>query len=186
MLSNPSRLIENQVKFYKSTLQIWSDAQKDFLNQTENKADVSDRRFKESTWENNPYFKMIKNQYITSSNIIEETVNSIEGLSKPDKKQISFFTKQMVDFFSPTNFLGTNPEAIKEAIDTKGKSLVDGLENLVNDLEKNDGELNVSLTDDDAFEVGKNIAQSKGSVIFQNELFQLIHYEPQSLSLIHI
>ena len=180
MLSNPSRLIENQVKFYKSTLQIWSDAQKDFLNQTENKADVSDRRFKESTWENNPYFKMIKNQYITSSNIIEETVNSIEGLSKPDKKQISFFTKQMVDFFSPTNFLGTNPEAIKEAIDTKGKSLVDGLENLVNDLEKNDGELNVSLTDDDAFEVGKNIAQSKGSVIFQNELFQLIHYEPLS------
>ena len=144
MLSNPSRLIENQVKFYKSTLQIWSDAQKDFLNQTENKADVSDRRFKESTWENNPYFKMIKNQYITSSNIIEETVNRIEGLSKPDKKQISFFTKQMVDFFSPTNFLGTNPEAIKEAIDTKGKSLVDGLENLVNDLEKNDGELNVS------------------------------------------
>ena len=180
MLSNPSKLIENQVKFYKSTLQIWSDAQKDFLNQTENKTHSSDRRFKESTWENNPYFKMIKNQYITSSNIIEGTVNSIEGLSKPDKKQISFFTKQMVDFFSPTNFLGTNPEAIKEAIETKGKSLVDGLENLVNDIEKNDGELNVTLTDDKAFEIGKNIAQSKGSVIYQNELFQLIHYEPLS------
>ena len=180
MLSNPSKLIENQVKFYKSTLQIWSDAQKDFLNQTENKTHSSDRRFKESTWENNPYFKMIKNQYITSSNIIEGTVNSIEGLSKPDKKQISFFTKQMVDFFSPTNFLGTNPEAIKEAIETKGKSLVDGLENLVNDIEKNGGELNVTLTDDKAFEIGKNIAQSKGSVIYQNELFQLIHYEPLS------
>ncbi len=180
MLSNPSKLIENQVKFYKSTLQIWSDAQKDFLNQNENKTYSSDRRFKESTWENNPYFKMIKNQYITSSNIIEGTVNSIEGLSKPDKKQISFFTKQMVDFFSPTNFLGTNPEAIKEAIETKGKSLVDGLENLVNDIEKNGGELNVTLTDDKAFEIGKNIAQSKGSVIYQNELFQLIHYEPLS------
>ena len=180
MLSNPSKLIENQVKFYKSTLQIWSDAQKDFLNQTENKTHSSDRRFKETTWENNPYFKMIKNQYITSSNIIEGTVNSIEGLSKPDKKQISFFTKQMVDFFSPTNFLGTNPEAIKEAIETKGKSLVDGLENLVNDIEKNGGELNVTLTDDKAFEIGKNIAQSKGSVIHQNELFQLIHYEPLS------
>ena len=180
MLSNPSKLIENQVKFYKSTLQIWSDAQKDFLNQNENKTYSSDRRFKESAWENNPYFKMIKNQYITSSNIIEGTVNSIEGLSKPDKKQISFFTKQMVDFFSPTNFLGTNPEAIKEAIETKGKSLVDGLENLVNDIEKNGGELNVTLTDDKAFEIGKNIAQSKGSVIYQNELFQLIHYEPLS------
>ena len=59
-----------------------------------------------------------------------------------------------------------------------------GLENLVNDLEKNDGELNVSLTDDDAFEVGKNIAQSKGSVIFQKELFQLIHYEPLSITLV--
>ena len=178
MLSNPSKLIENQIKFYKSTLEIWSSAQRDFLNNDNDEKNFKDRRFKESIWESNPYFKMIKQQYLTSSNIIEETVKSIDGLSKSDEKQISFFTKQMIDFFSPTNFLGTNPEALKEAIDTKGKSLVHGLENLVNDLEKNDGELNVSLTDNKAFKVGENLAKSKGSVIFQNDLFQLIYYKP--------
>ncbi len=136
MLSNPSKLIENQIKFYKSTLEIWSSAQRDFLNNDNDEKNFKDRRFKESIWESNPYFKMIKQQYLTSSNIIEETVKSIDGLSKSDEKQISFFTKQMIDFFSPTNFLGTNPEALKEAIETRGKSLVDGLENLVNDLEK--------------------------------------------------
>ena len=177
MLSNPSKLIENQVKFYKSTLEIWSSAQKDFLNYDKEK-NFSDRRFKQSAWKNNPYFNMIKQQYLTSSKIIEDTVKSIDGLSQSDAKQISFFTKQMIDFFSPTNFLGTNPEALKEAIETKGKSLIDGLENLVNDLEKNDGELNVTLSDNKAFKIGENIAQSKGSVIFQNELFQLIHYKP--------
>ena len=72
----------------------------------------------------------------------------------------------------------TNPDALKEAMDTKGKSLVDGLENLVNDLEKNQGEFNVSLTDETAFEIGKNIANSEGSVIYQNRLYQLIYYKP--------
>ena len=79
---------------------------------------------------------------------------------------------QMLEFFSPTNFLMTNPDALKEAMDTKGKSLVDGLENLVEDLEKNDGEFNVSLTDETAFEIGNNIANSEGSVIYQNKLYQ--------------
>ncbi len=176
LLSNPSKLIENQIKFYKSTLEIWSNSHSEFF--FDNKNTNIDKRFKESTWQENPYFKMIKQQYLTSSSIVEETVKSIDGLSKSDQKQVSFFTKQMIDFFSPTNFLGTNPEALKAAIDTQGKSLVNGLENLVNDLEKNDGELNISLSDNKAFEVGVNIAQSKGSIIFQNELFQLIHYEP--------
>jgi len=178
ILSNPSKLIENQIKYYKSSLETWSDVQKYFLNQETTTTNKRDRRFKSDAWEDNPYFKMIKQQYLTSSDIIQETITGIEGLSFQEQKQITFFTKQMLEFFSPTNFLMTNPDALKEAMDTKGKSLVDGLENLVNDLEKNQGEFNVSLTDETAFEIGKNIANSEGSVIYQNRLYQLIYYKP--------
>ena len=178
ILSNPSKLIENQVKYYKSSLETWSDVQKYFLKQENNNSQKKDKRFKSVTWEENPYFKMIKQQYLTSSDIIQETITGIEGLSHPEQKQITFFTKQMLEFFSPTNFLMTNPDALQEAMETKGQSLVNGLENLVDDLEKNDGEFNVSLTDETAFEIGKNIANAEGSVIYENKLYQLIYYKP--------
>ena len=178
ILSNPSKLIENQVKYYKSSLETWSDVQKYFLNQENNNSQKNDKRFRSVTWEENPYFKMIKQQYLTSSDIIQETITGIEGLSHPEQKQITFFTKQMLEFFSPTNFLMTNPDALQEAMETKGQSLVNGLENLVDDLEKNDGEFNVSLTDETAFEIGKNIANAEGSVIYENKLYQLIYYKP--------
>ncbi len=178
ILSNPSKLIENQVKYYKSSLETWSDVQRYFLKQENNNSQKNDKRFKSVTWEENPYFKMIKQQYLTSSDIIQETITGIEGLSHPEQKQITFFTKQMLEFFSPTNFLMTNPDALQEAMETKGQSLVNGLENLVGDLEKNDGEFNVSLTDETAFEIGKNIANAEGSVIYENKLYQLIYYKP--------
>ena len=178
ILSNPSKLIENQVKYYKSSLETWSDVQKYFLKQENNNSQKNDKRFRSVTWEENPYFKMIKQQYLTSSDIIQETITGIDGLSHPEQKQITFFTKQMLEFFSPTNFLMTNPDALQEAMETKGQSLVNGLENLVDDLEKNDGEFNVSLTDETAFEIGKNIANAEGSVIYENKLYQLIYYKP--------
>ena len=178
ILSNPTKLIENQVKYYKSSLETWSDVQRYFLKQENNNSQKNDKRFKSVTWEENPYFKMIKQQYLTSSDIIQETITGIEGLSHPEQKQITFFTKQMLEFFSPTNFLMTNPDALQEAMETKGQSLVNGLENLVDDLEKNDGEFNVSLTDETAFEIGKNIANAEGSVIYENKLYQLLYYKP--------
>ena len=178
ILSNPSKLIENQVKYYKSSLETWSDVQRYFLKQENNNSRKNDKRFRSVTWEENPYFKMIKQQYLTSSDIIQETITGIDGLSHPEQKQITFFTKQMLEFFSPTNFLMTNPDALQEAMETKGQSLVNGLENLVDDLEKNDGEFNVSLTDETAFEIGKNIANAEGSVIYENKLYQLIYYKP--------
>ena len=178
ILSNPTKLIENQVKYYKSSLETWSDVQRYFLKQENNNSQKNDKRFKSVTWEENPYFKMIKQQYLTSSDIIQETITGIDGLSHPEQKQITFFTKQMLEFFSPTNFLMTNPDALQEAMETKGQSLVNGLENLVDDLEKNDGEFNVSLTDETAFEIGKNIANAEGSVIYENKLYQLLYYKP--------
>ena len=182
IFSNPSKLIENQVKYYKSTLENWTNIQNDILKN----ADISTKKDLEKTdqgWNENLYFKLIKQHYTISSKIIEETIDDLDSLSKSDKKQISFFTKQMIEFFSPSNFLGTNPEALTQALETNGKSLVDGLENLVTDVESSTGDLTVSLTDTQAFEVGENLAITEGRVIFRNDLFELIHFFMHALVL---
>jgi polyhydroxyalkanoate synthase len=91
---------------------------------------------------------------------------------------VEYFTKQIVDMLSPTNFLGTNPDALEKAIATDGESLVKGLENLISDIEANNGELLVTLADREAFEIGRNIATTPGSVVFRNRMLELIQYAP--------
>ena len=98
--------------------------------------------------------------------------------SRADKQRVEFFSQQIVDLFAPTNFLATNPEAMQKAVDTEGDSLVKGLENLVRDIEANEGDWLVTLSDPEAFQVGANIATSEGSVVFRNRMFELIQYAP--------
>ena len=95
-------------------------------------------------------------------------------LEPHSKKKLKFFTKQLVDAFSPANFPASNPEALKLAMETNGESLAKGLKNIADDLERG----RISMVDESAFEVGKNLALTPGSVVFQNEIFQLIHYQP--------
>jgi polyhydroxyalkanoate synthase len=177
MMNNPAKLIESQVRYYKASIEAWSDFQVSMMGAAQ-EAKVKDRRFRDEAWQTNPYFNMIKHQYLLSSEVIKDSVAEIEGLSEGEARQIQFFSQQLINFLSPQNFLGTNPEALKHAIETQGKSLVEGLENLVNDLEKGDGQLSVSLTDVNAFAVGENLATSDGRVVFRNRLFELIHYQP--------
>ncbi|MEK9850980.1 MAG: class I poly(R)-hydroxyalkanoic acid synthase, partial [Candidatus Puniceispirillum sp.] len=177
MMNNPAKLIESQVRYYKASIEAWSDFQTSILGAADDTA-KRDRRFRDEAWQTNPYFNMIKQQYLLSSEVIKGSVEELEGLSEGEARQIQFFSQQLINFLSPQNFLGTNPEALKYAIETQGKSLVEGLENLVNDLEKGDGKLSVSLTDADAFRVGENLATSEGQVVYRGTLFELIHYKP--------
>ena len=102
----------------------------------------------------------------------------LDGLDPADAKRVAFFSQQIVDLFSPTNFLATNPEAMARAVETEGESLVRGLENLVRDIEANHGDWLVTLSDPDAFRVGGNIATTPGKVVHRNRLFELIQYAP--------
>jgi len=102
----------------------------------------------------------------------------VEDLEAKEKQRLAHFTGQIVDLMAPTNFLPTNPDAIDRALETGGESLVQGLENLVNDLEANDGELVVRLADEAAFEIGGNIAATPGDVVFRNRMMELIQYQP--------
>jgi polyhydroxyalkanoate synthase len=123
---------------------------------------------------------LIKQQYLLSSQTIEAVTKDMAHLPDREQEKVNFFAKQVVDMFAPTNFLASNPDALEKAIATNGQSLVDGLENFVDDLESNQQGIAVRLADPDAFVVGKDIATSKGSVVFQNRMFQLIQYSPST------
>ena len=109
---------------------------------------------------------------------MQRTVSDVEGVDSRTAKKIDFYTRQFVDAMAPSNFLMTNPEVIKATMDSNGENLVKGLKNMLEDLERGEGTLRISMTDYDAFEVGKNLAITKGKVVFQNELMQLIQYSP--------
>ncbi|WP_339693412.1 class I poly(R)-hydroxyalkanoic acid synthase [Celeribacter baekdonensis] len=181
MMNNPARVIEHQVGHWGKTLKHYVDAQHRLA-----KGDMSpppdetpkDRRFANPAWDNNPYFNFIKQQYMMNAEAIETAVGDLEVMEDRERRRVDYFTRQIIDMMSPTNFLATNPDALQQAIDTDGESLVRGLENLVRDLEEHQGEAIVNLADKAAFKVGKNIGTSKGEVVFRNRMFELIQYAP--------
>ncbi|WP_375261233.1 PHA/PHB synthase family protein [Palleronia sp.] len=181
MMENPAKIMQAQVDYWGKTLTHYVEAQSrlmhgDFSPPPDETG--SDTRFTDEVWERHPMFNYLKQQYLMNAELVRNAVASVEGLAERDKKRLDFFSQQIVDMMSPTNFLGTNPEALSRAIETEGKSLVDGLENLVRDLERNGGELVVTLADPDAFTVGVDLATAPGKVVYSNRLFELIQYAP--------
>lgn len=179
-MANPARLIEHQAAYWSETLRHFAEAQRTALTgeKPDPPAAPADRRFSNPLWDSHPWFSFVRNQYLTNSEAVRRAVESIEGLSAREKQRLEYFSRQIMDMLAPTNFLATNPDALQRAIETDGQSLVDGLENLVRDLEANDGELIVRLADDSAFRVGENLATTPGQVVFRNRLFELIQYAP--------
>ncbi len=183
MMAHPSKIIEHQVSYWGKVLKHYVEAQH-LLAQGKLQAPADptpkDKRFSNPLWDTHPYFNFVKQQYLMNTEAIETAIRDIEGLEDKDRKRVEYFSRQIMDMFSPTNFLATNPEALERAVETEGQSLVDGLENLVRDIEASDGELLVSLADKNAFKVGGNIATTEGSVVFRNRLFELIQYAPRT------
>lgn len=181
MVSNPAKMVEHQVNYWGKTLKHYVEAQQT-LAKGEFKAppdpNPKDRRFSNPLWETHPFFNYLKQQYQLNAEAISTAVGDMETLSPEDRRRVEYFTKQIVDMFSPTNFLGTNPEALEKAVETDGESLVQGLENLVRDIESNQGDLLVTLADKEAFHVGQNIATTKGEVVYRNRMLELIQYAP--------
>ena len=128
--------------------------------------------------EQQPLFDVIKQSYLLSSNWLNTLVSGVQDVEPGTKRRAEFFMKMMTDAFSPSNFLISNPAALKAAIDSQGESLVRGMDNFAADLERGGGNLKISQTDTSKFEVGVNVATAPGKVVFQNELLQLLQFEP--------
>ena len=132
-----------------------------------------DRRFNAAEWRDNPAYSLLKQGYLLNSRLISDVVEAAE-LDDATKHKLRFYARQLVDAMSPANFAATNPDVLKAALESKGESVKAGFENLLADMRKG----GLTITDETAFEVGKNVAVSEGAVIFENELFQLIQYAP--------
>ncbi|MFV2034172.1 MAG: PHA/PHB synthase family protein [Halocynthiibacter sp.] len=189
MMQNPAKLYGQQVGFWTQSVKHFMEVQTALAaGNPEPSATAAadkdpgpqDRRFSNPMWQTHPYFSLIKNQYQLNAEAMQTAVADIDGIEGKDRQRLEYFTRQIIDMFAPTNFLGTNPDALSRAVETEGQSLVQGLENLVRDIEANDGDLLVSLADKDAFRVGENIATAKGEVVFRNRLMELIQFSPDT------
>ena len=179
MMQNPAKVLEHQIGYWGKTLKHYVEAQQ-MLAKGEFKAPVDDtpkdRRFANPLWDSHPAFNYLKQQYLFNAEAVQVAVQDMETLDPLDQARVAYFTKQIVDMLAPTNFLATNPDALERAVETDGASLVQGLENLVRDMEANNGELLVTLADREAFVVGQNIATTPGAVVFRNRMLELIQY----------
>ncbi|MDP3342704.1 class I poly(R)-hydroxyalkanoic acid synthase [Frigidibacter sp.] len=181
VMEHPERILEHQVAYWGKALKHYVDAQQTLAKgKLVAPADPGpkDRRFANPLWDTHPWFNFLKQQYLISAEAVQTAVAGLDHLEDRDRRRIEYFTKQIVDMMSPTNFLATNPDALERAVATDGQSLVDGMENLVRDIEASHGDLLITLADKNAFRVGENIGTSPGSVVWRNELFELIQYAP--------
>ncbi|WP_299236129.1 class I poly(R)-hydroxyalkanoic acid synthase [uncultured Halomonas sp.] len=180
LMSNPPQLWQTQARLMQDQVQLWQNGLRAMAGEqveplvTPNKGD---RRFKDEAWTSDPYYLAIMQQYLLFSRLVEELIDGLE-LPTEQKSRLGFYARQMVNAMSPTNFVATNPEVMRKTLETRGQNLVDGLARLRQDLSNSAEGLNVSMTDRSAFEVGKNIAVTPGSVVYENELIQLIQYAP--------
>jgi polyhydroxyalkanoate synthase len=183
LLANPVAMVETQAEFWQDYLTLWQRTAQRLLGQEA--APVieparDDRRFRHAHWSENATFDFIKQSYLLSARCLHGTVRGADGLDDKAQRKLEFYTRQLVDALSPSNFAHTNPEVVQATLDSGGGNLVRGLENLLDDLARGKGELKVSMTDRTAFELGRNVATTPGKVVFQNELMQLIQYAPST------
>ena len=133
-----------------------------------------DRRFNAPEWTASPVFDYIRQAYLLNSDYLTKLADALPIADGRTKERMQFLTRQYVDAMAPSNFAATNPEFIQTAIETRGESITQGIKNLIADMEKG----RISMTDDSAFEIGRNLATTPGSVVYENELIQLIQYAP--------
>ena len=181
MLSNPAGLTAFSTNLMMDYMQLWQSSWMKMMGvQTSPVAAPAkgDGRFKDDDWSSNFLFDYMKQSYLIAARQIQRAVANVDGLSPESEKKVAFFTRQYIDALSPSNFALTNPQVLRETLASGGQNLLKGLNNLLADMEKGGGNLHISMTDEKAFQLGKNVATTPGKVIFQTELMQLIQFEP--------
>jgi len=181
LAAQPDRLMRSQADLFSRYMALWQSAARRVAGgeiQEVVKPAKGDKRFTDPDWSNNPMFDVMKQSYLLTSNWLNDLVSDVEDVDPLSKRRVEFFMKMLTDAFSPSNFLISNPAALREATETHGESLVRGMENFAADLARGGGQLSISQTDSTPFKVGENIATAPGKVVFQNELIQLLQFTP--------
>jgi polyhydroxyalkanoate synthase len=181
MMADPQKVMELQIGWWQDTVNLWQNMAQKFMGENGTPAfapETKDKRFKDKAWEESIVFDFIKQSYLLTARWVQLSVHKIDGMDPETMRKIDFYTRQFVDAMAPSNFVLTNPQVLKATLESNGENLVRGLSHMLEDLEHSKGPLRVSMTDTRAFEVGKNLAVTKGKVVFQTPIMQLIQYEP--------
>lgn len=182
MMSNPQKFAEQQAKLMQGYADLWQATAKRMAGEEDVKPVIEpardDRRFKDDAWSEEAVFDYIKQSYLLTSDWLQAQVSDVDDMDEKTREKLKFYTRQFVDALSPSNFVATNPKVLKAAAETKGENLIKGLDQLLKDLERGQGELRISMTDTEAFELGTNVAVTPGKVVYQNDLIQLLQYAP--------
>lgn len=178
ILKNPEQVWEIQMAYLQDAFNL---AQEQFGCWIEGKPmPITDRRFNSEEWVNNPFFNFMSQHYLLASEYMNSLLEHLEYGDKQLAKRVQFFTRQYLDALSPANFLHTNPQLMSETIQSHGKNLLRGLQNLLTDLESGSSRLIIKMTDMDAFKVGVNLATTPGKVVYRNDMMELIQFTPQT------
>lgn len=181
LMNNPTLLWQTQARLLQDQWLLWQQSMRALSGEqvtpliTPSK---SDRRFKDDAWTQDPHYAAIMQQYLLFSQVVEELIESLEGMDDLQKRNLGFYARQLVNAMSPTNFVSTNPEVMRRTLQTRGQNLVEGLSRLREDLANSAEGINVCMTERNAFGIGENIAVTPGAVVYENELIQLIQYTP--------
>jgi polyhydroxyalkanoate synthase len=179
---DPARLMQDTLKLWADMGLLWQRAATRFFFNAAVEPVVSpeaqDKRFKSELWAENHANDYVKQLYLLMARYVQASVDGVKGIDPHTHHKMKFYTRQFLNAVSPTNFVATNPVVLKEAVDSRGENLIKGYRNLVEDLERGGGRLSLKMADLSAFRFGENIAVSPGKVVFQNELMQLVQYQP--------
>ncbi|WP_332677604.1 class I poly(R)-hydroxyalkanoic acid synthase [Brevundimonas sp.] len=178
LASRPDKLFAAQADLFNRYMDLWASTTRRAAGEETPAAPSKDKRFKDPAWSENPAFDVMRQSYLVTADWMNGLVSSVEDVDPLTKRRAEFFTKLLTDAFSPSNFLASNPAALKALAETNGESLVKGMQNFAADMERGAGKLKISQADYGKFEVGVNVATAPGQVVWRDELFELIQFDP--------
>lgn len=181
LAAQPDRLLRAQADLFSRYLDLWQTTARRMSGEQVDPVVVppkGDKRFNDPEWGAHPVYDVMKQSYLLTSGWLNELIADVEGVDPLEKRRVEFFIKMLTDAISPSNFLMSNPAALKEAMTSGGESLVRGMENFAADLTRGGGQLQISQTDMEQFIVGENVATAPGKVVYQNDILQLLQYAP--------
>ncbi|MBA2650889.1 MAG: class I poly(R)-hydroxyalkanoic acid synthase [Tatlockia sp.] len=178
ILKNPEEVWRMQLAYWQDAYSLAQDQMKHWMEGTP--MPISDHRFSSEEWVTNPFFNFMSQHYLLASEHMNSLLEHIEYGDKQLAKRVQFFARQYLDALSPANFLHTNPQLMAETVQSHGKNLLLGLQNLLTDMEAGPSRLIIKMTDTEAFKVGLNIATTPGKVIYRNDMMELIQFIPQT------
>lgn len=179
--NQPGSVVEEQVQLWQNQMQLWQNMLMKLSGKEAHAViapEKGDNRFKDEQWTENPIFDFLKQSYLLTVDSMMQSIENASDLDEKSRQRLSFFTRQWLNAIAPSNYIWSNPEVLRLTMESGGQNLVQGVKQLVEDMEKSADALNIRMTDTSAFKVGESIATTAGKVVFRNRMMELIQYTP--------